>query len=1140
MKNYLFAITLLFAGTFIASKGASVGKTDPDKAMLQLSNQVSADLTTNLLPYWSNNMVDRVNGGFYGRIDGNEKVYPMEDKGGILNARILWTYSSAYRIFGDTAYLHLATRAKDYIMAHFIDKQYGGAYRSVNYKGEPSDTRKQTYTQSFFIYGMAEYYRATGDKEALKTAQDIFEAFEKYALDKESNGYFEVFTRDWQRSHDLLIGESTARDEKTMNTHLHLMEAYTNLYRVWPDRRMEERLRNMVGVFLDHIVDRQTFHLVNFMDRNWNATSRIDSYGHDIEASWLLMEAAGLLGDPELISRVKNVSIRMADAASEGLQPDGSMIYEKDMATGRTGAERSWWVQSETIVGYLNAYELTGVEKYLDRSVNCWSYTDKHLIDRKNGGWFSSVTESGAVGRGDKAGFWTCPYHNGRMCMEVVERVGKQLGSDVKYTPSDERQEAGMGVERVARFFTAAYESKAAQDDNQVRWIQIDLGSSKRIDGVKLLPKVSPWGYVQSAGFPSRFRIEVSDDPSFQSPVMYFDQTREDYMDPGDEVCTFSGKEATGRYVRLTAVHLRQQLLALSKIMVLSGGSDIAEGCRATDSGQGTALDMLTRPPRPQGEFVVTDNPQNIIQPSQWKPVGYKAITPKGGVEIGEGLFRKTMENNITYLMSSFTFDELVRNFYVKAGRPVKPLEERLNNFWFVDLPGQEAGRFLMGAGNTLRWIDNPALRDRMNRIVDVIDECREPDGYIMAYPKYRIFSGEYGAYTRSWVTHGLIEAGYAGNEKAFPLLRNFYDWFNTSCYLPEMLRRAGQGSQGIIPSTRMYFTPVGKPADLLVVQRYFQENYWMKEMADRDPRAIWLYPYDRPHNYLITAIEPYLDLYRATGDKKYMDAASGGWDLYHDNWEHVGGSIAICEGTDLYPPKSYFLHHSTGELCGSVFWAFLNQRFHLLDPDQEKYVGEIEKSIYNVLIANQDGDKGIRYHAVLVDQKDLESVQHHCMSTCCEGQGTRMIGALPEFIYSVAPNGIYVDLFAPSEIRFSTENGDMSVRMSTSFPYDGKVQIKVGTNDPTSSVIRIRIPSWAVHDMAVNVNGKRAATGKPGTYASLSRIWKNGDEITFSVPMGFRITKYTGEEQDLVFRPLCTGVRTSAAGICQPEGAEG
>jgi uncharacterized protein len=691
-----------------------------------------------------------------------------------------------------------------------------------------------------------------------------------------------------------------------------------------------------------------------------------------------------------------------------------------------------------------------------------------------------------------------------------------QINAQVRYESTDERKDAGMGAERVARFFTPAYESGLAKKDDEVRWIQIDLGGKKKIDGIKLLPKVAPWSYVQSEGFPSRFKIEVSDDPDFKSSVMYLDQTREEYKDPYDEVCTFSGKEVNARYMRLTAVHLRQQRLSFTKVMVLSDGIDIAEGCRASDSESGElGANLLTRPPRPQGEYVVTDNPGNIIQPAKWNPVNYKANTPKAGVELGEGLFRKTMENNISYLMSSFTLEELVRNFYIKAGKPVKPLEARLNNFWFVDLPGQEAGRFLMGAGNTLRWMENDEMRKRMNQIVDVIDECKEPDGYIMAYPKYRIFSGEYGAYTRSWVTHGLIEAGYAGNEKAFPLLRNFYDWFNNSCYLPELLRRAGQGSQGIIPSTRIYFTPIGKPEDILVVQRYFQENYWMKQMADRDPKSIWLYPYDRPHNYLLTAIEPYLDLYRATGENKYLEAASGAWDLYHDNWEHVGGSIAICEGTDLYPPKSYFLHRSTGELCGSVFWAFLNQRFHLLNPEEEKYVTEIEKSIYNNLIANQVGEKGIRYHAVLADHKDLNNRQPFSMSTCCEGQGTRMIGALPEFIYSVASDGVYVDLFSPSTIKFATKAGTMSLKMVTQFPYDQKVQLLVSVNEPLESRIRIRIPSWAAHDLTINVNGKKVVTGKPGTYVTLSGLWKNNDEISFTVPMKFTVTKYSGEEKE-------------------------
>ena len=208
-----------------------------------------------------------------------------------------------------------------------------------------------------------------------------------------------------------------------MNTSLHLMEAYLNLYRVWPDKRMADRLRNLVEIFLDHIIDKKTSHLTCFMDRNWKSTSRINSYGHDIEASWLIYEAANLLRDPDLMARVKQVSIKIADAASEGLQPDGSLAYEKDLSTGHMETERSWWPQSEAIVGYLSAFELSNNEKYLDRSFNCWNYTKQHLVDNKNGGWYSVASESGAAGKGDKAGFWICPYHNGRMCMEVVERV---------------------------------------------------------------------------------------------------------------------------------------------------------------------------------------------------------------------------------------------------------------------------------------------------------------------------------------------------------------------------------------------------------------------------------------------------------------------------------------------------------------------------------------------------------------------------------------------------------------------------------------------------------------------------------------------------------------------------------------------
>jgi mannobiose 2-epimerase len=340
-----------------------------------------------------------------------------------MNARILWTFSSAYRVLHDTSYLRMATRARDYILAHFIDSKYGGAYRSVNPEGGIADDRKQTYTQAFFIYGLAEYSRATGDKESLGQAMEIFRLFEKYALDKTSNGYFEVFSRDWKRLNDRLIGESDSRDEKTMNTHLHVMEAYANLFRVSRDKYVGDRLRNIVQLFLDRIVDKKTGHLICFMDRNWKPTSEVDSYGHDIEASWLLYEAAGLLGDKDLLDRVRETCIKIADAASEGLEPDGGMLTEKDRATGSVRKIRSWWEQSETVVGNLNAYELTGNSKYLDRSAACWNFISHHFVDTRNGGWYSNINEDGTPGRSDKAGFWICPYHNGRMCMEVIERV---------------------------------------------------------------------------------------------------------------------------------------------------------------------------------------------------------------------------------------------------------------------------------------------------------------------------------------------------------------------------------------------------------------------------------------------------------------------------------------------------------------------------------------------------------------------------------------------------------------------------------------------------------------------------------------------------------------------------------------------
>ncbi|MGI4788730.1 MAG: beta-L-arabinofuranosidase domain-containing protein [Janthinobacterium lividum] len=666
--------------------------------------------------------------------------------------------------------------------------------------------------------------------------------------------------------------------------------------------------------------------------------------------------------------------------------------------------------------------------------------------------------------------------------------------------------EGPMGVERIARLVPLGYQSAQAASNDAAQWVQVDLGRPCALDRVKLFPMVD--FSLNSQSFPVRFRVEGSAEPHFVSPLVLADCTGGDFPDPGDAVSLFpTGVGVPVRYVRVTVTRLRNKQFQLSKLEAWSGGKDAAEGCPIADSVHGDlGKTPLTRAPRGQGEEVATDNPSNVIPSSQWRPVSYQAHAPLGGVRLGSGVFQTAMQDNIDYLLSSFSVGELVRPFQERAGKPVPAGLPPPIGFWDTDLPGSNAGRFLMGASNTLRWTEHAELRARMNAVVDVIAAYQRPDGYLMAYPEETIFYSERGAYTRSWVTHGLIEAGFAGNPKAFPALRRFYDWFDTCPYLPELLRRAGQGVQGMIANTRTYFTPIGKPEDIQVVQRYFQEDYWMEQLAQREPKAIWQYPYDHPHNYLLTSLEPYLDQYRATGAKKYWDAAQGGWDLYHDNWEHIGGTIAICE-FDSYPPHSYYLHKNTGELCGSVFWVRFNQRFHLFAPHEEKYVAEIEKSIYNVGLANQVGGTGIRYLTRLVDKKDAGTAHN----TCCEGQGTRLLGSLPEYIYSTAKDGLYVNLFHASSIQWEQGSQKLHLAMETEFPFKSAVKLSMALSEPTKASIRVRVPGWASQAMPILVNGKHLATGHPGSYVTLDRVWKSGDKVTFSLPMDFHLTRYVG-----------------------------
>lgn len=385
-----------------------------------LAAEMKKELTENILPYWMNRMCDPA-GRFHGRINGEEVLDPSAPVGGIMTARILWTFASAYRVLGRQEYLDMALKAKDILLKHFYDPQFGGTYWSLNADYAPLDTKKQIYAIAFAIYGLAELNRATGDAEALEYAIKLFHAIEDHSYDPQKDGYFEAFTRSWEQIEDMRLSEKDANESKTMNTHLHVIEAYTCLYRVWKDPLLETRLRGLIDIFDKYILDTNG-HLKLFFDNDWNCGYDIFSYGHDIEASWLLHEAAMVLGDKEMLARIEERLPLIVSAASEGFTPEGGMIYEK---TGEeVDADRHWWVQAEAAVGYFNLWEHFGALEGLENSLHCWEFIKKELVDRQNGEWFWSVRADGSINRDeDKAGFWKCPYHNGRMCLEIIERT---------------------------------------------------------------------------------------------------------------------------------------------------------------------------------------------------------------------------------------------------------------------------------------------------------------------------------------------------------------------------------------------------------------------------------------------------------------------------------------------------------------------------------------------------------------------------------------------------------------------------------------------------------------------------------------------------------------------------------------------
>lgn len=424
MKRLFIGLALLASSTFTCA----ITPTSP-QALKKMAGEFEQELTGNILPYWIEHAPNPKTGGFYGQVSAEGKADPMAERGALLSSRILWSYSSAYLNYKDESYRKLADRAFNDLETTFWDKKNGGLYWSVSGDGKPLHTHKQIYGQVFGIYGYAEYFRATGNKQALERAKALYQLVEQHALDKQYGGYLEVLGTDWkpQTTPVNSLGVTTA---KSQNTHLHIMEAYTNLLRIWPDQQLKQQQKALLEIMLGKILNSKTNHLALFMDANWTVQGDGISYGHDIEAAWLLVEAAEVLGDADLIKRTRALAVKIADVTiAEGMDSDGAILNEASASTGLTNSGKDWWSQAEAVVGFINAYEITGDAKYVAAASRTWGFIKTHIVNGETGEWHWGTDRTGNVIVQPTLSMWKCPYHNSRAMMESIRRL-QQLAAN--------------------------------------------------------------------------------------------------------------------------------------------------------------------------------------------------------------------------------------------------------------------------------------------------------------------------------------------------------------------------------------------------------------------------------------------------------------------------------------------------------------------------------------------------------------------------------------------------------------------------------------------------------------------------------------------------------------------------------------
>ncbi len=401
-----------------------------------LSSEMLSELQHHILPYWLKNTIDSTNGGFYGQIDGDNNIISNASKGVILNTRILWTFAASYRQLGNTMYRDVADRAYKYLRDFFWDNEYKGLYWMLNADGTVLDPKKHTYAQAFGIYAFSEYYRATGNDSSLQSAIALFEVLDRKSYQESSNAYLEAFDRSWNRLSDVRLSATDAPEERSTNTHLHILEAYTNLYRCWPNEILARRLEDLVGIFFDKIYDRDQAHYHAFFNADWLPKGDTYSYGHDIEASWLLTDAVMVLNASHLTDRNKTHLKSIAySTLTEGRDQNDGGIYNLGSQGLVVDSDKHWWAQAEAIVGFVNAYQETGDLAFLHASTHSWKFINTSIIDHNDGEWFFRVDEKGnPYLHEDKVGPWKCPYHTTRACLEISQRFkNMQLSSELTH-----------------------------------------------------------------------------------------------------------------------------------------------------------------------------------------------------------------------------------------------------------------------------------------------------------------------------------------------------------------------------------------------------------------------------------------------------------------------------------------------------------------------------------------------------------------------------------------------------------------------------------------------------------------------------------------------------------------------------------